>query len=132
MASKNLEHFVMIADGLVAEFKADPSKFHPFSSPGETEWFTYNGKSCINVHVHSDSNPAVYIAIDGAGEMYSRYFLTGWHPWHRKTKAYNAAYMKLLNIVEKVNAPRKRSLQDLFPNLAQQKLEEAVWENKDE
>jgi len=131
MASKNLQNFILLAEGLDAEFKADPSKFHPFSTPGETEWFVYEGKSNVSVHVYAGDRD-VYIAVDGSGEMYSSYFLTGWHPWHRKTKAYRAAYAKLLNIVQIVNAPRKKSLQDLFPNLAQQKLEEAVWENKDE
>jgi hypothetical protein len=129
--SESLDDLVILADGLENHFTKYPNAFSPFGR--KASWFIYNNPHVkTKIIVSIEDKKYIYVSVNSSSVMFSEHSLTGWHPWHRNTKRYYAAWNKIHKIACTVNANSPTSLSGLFPELAQDKLEEAVWGKKNE
>jgi hypothetical protein len=133
MISETIEDLVTLADGLEAHFNKYPGAFSEFGSLKDN-WFIYiNPHTKDQVIVHIDEKRYIYVSVNSRSVMFSEYRLSGWHPWHSNTKKYNNSWNKIRKISDAVSGDGEPSkLERMFPELAQDKLEEAVWGKKDE
>lgn len=130
MIEEKLEDLIYLADGLENHFNNYPNAFQKFSS--DYRWFIYTNphkKTSITVHVHKDF---VYVSAESKHMMFSSIKHTSWWPWSKKTKQLHESRAKLLKICLALNSESNTNIYDLFPELAQEKLEEAIWGKKDE
>jgi len=129
MIREKLEDLVHLADGLESHFNNYPGAFSKFSESGQ--WFTYinpHNQTVITVHVEEDRY--VYVSVNGVSAMFHEFHHAGWFPWSKKTKLFRRARAKLYKICIAINGKTSMNLNTLFPELVQEKLEEAIWGKK--
>lgn len=131
MIREKLEDLVQLADGLESHFNKYPNAFRKFGETGG--WFTYiNPHRQTEIDVNVEENGYVYISLNGHSMMFSDFEHSGWFPWSKRTRQLRESRAKLYKICMAVNNKSATNLHDLFPELAQEKLEEAIWGKKDE
>ena len=127
----SIDDLVTLADGLESHFIKYRSNFSQFGR--DAGWFMYNNphtKDSITIHI--EDKKYIYVSINSRSVMFSEFRLTGWHPWHKNTKNYYNSWEKIYKIATAINSSSPTGLNGLFPELAQDKLEEAIWGKKDE